>query len=191
MTKGKRAATDYNRHAMTFPGIIMESAKRKCNLLGTVRNGIAYTVYLKTFAGSFYIYGYLYALGAVIFPWNRLRKRRKGNMTKKIDTTTIGGRIKSARTNKGLTQQELADQLYIPMTTLSTYENNKAELKGQVVVELANALGVTTDYILTGADNEADAMEQELLAIFRSIQTQNMKKVALEQIRCLAILNED
>ena len=51
-------------------------------------------------------------------------------MTKKIDVTTIGGRIKSARTNKGLTQQELADQLYIPMTTLSTYENNKAELKG-------------------------------------------------------------
>ena len=112
-------------------------------------------------------------------------------MTKKIDTTTIGGRIKSARTNKGLTQQELADQLYIPMTTLSTYENNKAELKGQVVVELASALGVTTDYILTGAENETDAMEQELLAIFRSIRTQNMKKVALEQIRCLAIMSEE
>lgn len=109
-------------------------------------------------------------------------------MTKKIDTTTIGGRIKSARTNKGLTQQELADRLYIPMTTLSTYENNKAELKGQVVVELAGALGVTTDYILTGAENETDAMEQELLAIFRDINDSNLKRIAIEQLRCFALL---
>lgn len=106
-------------------------------------------------------------------------------MTKKIDVTTVGGRIKSARTNKGLTQQELADQIYIPMTTLSTYENNKAELKGQVVVELANALGVTTDYLLIGAETEEDALEQELLAAFRAITDFNMKKVALEQIKCL------
>lgn len=108
-------------------------------------------------------------------------------MTKKIDTTTIGGRIKSARTNKGLTQQELADQLYIPMTTLSTYENNKAELKGQVVVELANALGVTTDYILTGSSNELLPIEQELLAIFRSIKSSDLQKAGLEQLKCLLI----
>lgn len=106
-------------------------------------------------------------------------------MTKKIDITTVGGRIKSARTNLGLTQQKLADQLYIPMTTLSTYENNKAELKGQVVVELATVLGVTTDYLLTGANDEMDAMEQELLAIFRTIGTLEMKKVALEQMKVL------
>lgn len=167
----------------------MESAKRKCNLLGTVRNGIAYTVYLKTSAGSFYIYGYLYALGAVIFPWIRLRKRRKGNMTKKIDTTTIGGRIKSARTNKGLTQQELADQLYIPMTTLSTYENNKAELKGSVAVEIASVLGVTTDYILIGNNDVLSPLEQELLAIFRSIDNINLQKVGLDQLKCLLSIN--
>lgn len=110
-------------------------------------------------------------------------------MIKKIDITTVGGRIKSARTNKRLTQQELADQLYIPMTTLSTYENNRAELKSQIVVEIATALDVTTDYLLTGSDNETDAMEQELLAIFRSIEIQEIKKVGLEQLKCLAILN--
>lgn len=110
-------------------------------------------------------------------------------MNKKIDVTTVGGRIKSARMNKGLTQQALADQLYIPMTTLSTYENNKAELKGPVVVELAEALGVSTDYILTGASDEMDAMEQELIAIFRSIGSDEMKKIGLEQLKCLAGLN--
>ena len=107
-------------------------------------------------------------------------------MTKKIDTTTIGGRIKSARTNKGLTQQELADQLYIPMTTLSTYENNKAELKGAVVVELANALGVTTDYILTGSSNELSPMEQEILAVYRSIGSAELQRIGMEQLKCLA-----
>ena len=73
----------------------------------------------------------------------------------------------------------MADQLYIPMTTLSTYENNKAELKGQVVVEIANALGVTTDYVLTGNTVELTSMEQELLAIFRSIGTEDLRKVGL------------
>ena len=65
------------------------------------------------------------------------------------------------------------------MTTLSTYENNKAELKGQVVVEIANALGVTTDYVLTGNTVELTSMEQELLAIFRSIGTEDLRKVGL------------
>ena len=107
-------------------------------------------------------------------------------MNKNIDVATVGGRIKSARTNKGLTQQELADQLYIPITTLSTYEHNKAELKGSVVVELASALGVTTDYILTGTAGEITPMEQELLAIFRSIGSADLKRVGLEQLKCLA-----
>lgn len=110
-------------------------------------------------------------------------------MNKKIDVTTVGGRIKSARTNKGLTQQALADQLFVPMTTLSTYENNKAELKGQVVVELADALGVTTDYILTGNTVELSPMEQELLAIFKSIGSEDLQKVAMAQMKCLAGLN--
>lgn len=106
-------------------------------------------------------------------------------MNKKINVTTVGGRIKKARLDKGLTQQALADQLYIPMTTLSTYENNKAELKGQVVVEIASALGVTTDYILIGNTVELSPMEQELLAIFRSIGTEDLRKVGLEQLKCL------
>ena len=110
-------------------------------------------------------------------------------MTKKIDTTTIGGRIKSARINKGLTQQELADQLYMPMTTLSTYENNKAELKGQVVVELATALGVSTDYILTGSNNKLSPMEEELLAVFRSIDNTDLQTVGVDQLKCLVSIN--
>lgn len=108
-------------------------------------------------------------------------------MNKKINVTTVGGRIKKARLDKGLTQQALADQLYIPMTTLSTYENNKAELKGQVVVEIASALGVTTDYILIGNTVELSPMEQELLIIFRAIGNVDLRKIALEQLKWLKI----
>ena len=71
------------------------------------------------------------------------------------------------------------------MTTLSTYENNKAELKGQGVVEIASALGATTDYILMGNTVELSPMEQKLLIIFRAIGNVDIRKIALEQLKCL------
>ncbi len=110
-------------------------------------------------------------------------------MNKNIDITTVGGRIKKARLDKGITQQALADQLYIPMTTLSTYENNKAELKGQVVVEIASALGTTTDYILKGVETETGALEEELLSVFNSLGSDELKKLAIAQMKCLAGIN--
>ncbi len=75
------------------------------------------------------------------------------------------------------------------MTTLSTYENNKAELKGSVAVEIASALGVTTDYILIGNNDVLSLMEQELLTIFRSIDNINLRKVGLDQLKCLLSIN--
>lgn len=40
------------------------------------------------------------------------------------------------------------------MTTYFTYENNKTKSKELVVVELASAIEVSTEYILTGNMNE-------------------------------------
>lgn len=48
-------------------------------------------------------------LDTVVFPFG-LQKWRKGNMTKNIDLTTVGGRIKAKRLEAGLTQEQLADR---------------------------------------------------------------------------------
>ena len=54
-----------------------------------------------------------------------LRSGMESKMTKKIDNTTIGGRIKKRRNDLGLSQEELAEKLFTSKQMISAYENNK------------------------------------------------------------------
>ena len=107
-------------------------------------------------------------------------------MTKKMDTTTIGGRIKKRRNDLGLSQENLAEKLFTSKQMVSSYENNKTELKIQVVKELAVALGTTTSFLIDG--NEAVTYKEEtveLVALFNSISKEEVRKIAIEQLRLL------
>ena len=43
-------------------------------------------------------------------------------MTKNIDLTTVGGRIKYKRLEARLTQEQLADKLFVKFSMISRYE---------------------------------------------------------------------
>lgn len=58
-------------------------------------------------------------------------------MTKKIDSKTIGGRIRQCRLRIGMTQEELAERLHSSKPLISQYENNKVDIKGSIILELA------------------------------------------------------
>ena len=107
-------------------------------------------------------------------------------MTKKIDNTTIGGRIKKRRNDLGLSQENLAEKLFTSKQMVSSYENNKTELKIQVVKELAIALSTTSSFLIDG--NEAVTYKEEtveLVALFNSISKEEVRKIAIEQLRLL------
>lgn len=73
---------------------------------------------------------------------------------KGADGNTIGQRIGILREAKGYTSQEkLADALGVPRTTLNNWEQDERELKAGVIVALAEALGVSTDYLLGISNN--------------------------------------
>lgn len=44
----------------------------------------------------------------------------------------------------GMTQEELAEKMFTTKMTISHYENNLTDIKGSVIVELADLLGTTT-----------------------------------------------
>ena len=73
-------------------------------------------------------------LFSVVFPVCAPEWRVK--MTKKIDNTTIGGRIKQCRLRSGMTQEELAERLHSTKPLISQYENNKVDIKGSIILEL-------------------------------------------------------
>jgi transcriptional regulator with XRE-family HTH domain len=67
---------------------------------------------------------------------------------------TIGKIILRLRTENDMKQKELADRVGITEATLSRYENDLRSPKGEIVFKLAEALGVSSDYLLSGIDKK-------------------------------------
>ena len=56
--------------------------------------------------------------------------------------------IKSARENKGFTQQECADIFGVKLRAWQTYEQGVSEPKYELLCKIADTFGVTTNYLL-------------------------------------------
>ncbi|MEG2094959.1 MAG: helix-turn-helix transcriptional regulator [Lachnospiraceae bacterium] len=64
---------------------------------------------------------------------------------KKIDNSTMGGRIKEQRLMRGMTQEQLAEQLFIKKSIVSCYENNRIDIKQSRIEALADMLDTTIE----------------------------------------------
>ena len=60
----------------------------------------------------------------------------------------IGARILPLMKKKGMTQRELANQIGVTETSISRYISGARMPKANIVVDMADALNTTTDYIL-------------------------------------------
>ena len=67
-----------------------------------------------------------------------------------LDSTKIGSFIQRKRKECGMTQQQLADQLHISFQAVSKWENGTAYPNIELLYDLAGALQVSVDEILTG-----------------------------------------
>jgi transcriptional regulator with XRE-family HTH domain len=69
-------------------------------------------------------------------------------MAKNLEFESRGQRIARLRREKGLTQAELAQRLQVSQPVVSDYENDVIRLPADVVVEIAETLGTSTDELL-------------------------------------------
>lgn len=67
---------------------------------------------------------------------------------------TIGSRICKFRKEKGMTQEELASQLGVSSQAVSKWENDISCPDISLLPQLSRVLGVTTDAILSGKNEE-------------------------------------
>ena len=65
-----------------------------------------------------------------------------------LDYKTIGGRIRAVRKLRGLSQEQLAEKVWISVTHMSHIETGQTKLSLPVLVDLANALQVSPDDLL-------------------------------------------
>ena len=68
----------------------------------------------------------------------------------------MGLRIQELRKQMDLTQEALAERAGMTSQTISTAELGKKALRPGNIIKLSRALGVSTDYLLTGYRNARD-----------------------------------
>ncbi|MDD3415444.1 MAG: helix-turn-helix transcriptional regulator [Lachnospiraceae bacterium] len=109
---------------------------------------------------------------------------------RKIDNSTMGGRVKEQRIKMGMTQEELAEKMFTTKAAISQYENNKVDIKGSMIVELAGILDTAAGYLLNKEVGVEDMDEQmkEMMVTFKSLRDEKIRQIALEQMKNLSEL---
>lgn len=74
---------------------------------------------------------------------------------------TIGNRIAKFRKAKGMTQEDLANQLGVSSQAVSKWENDASCPDISLLPQLSRVLGVTTDELLTGKNDEVKLVPAE------------------------------
>lgn len=79
----------------------------------------------------------------------------------------IGKRIQNRRKQLGFTQEHLADEMNVSVQMVSNLERGNKSIRIDNLIRLCQILDVSTDYILTGKENNSDisALTQQIAAL--------------------------
>lgn len=102
---------------------------------------------------------------------------------------TIGQRIRECRVNRGLTQEQLAELMCITSVQISHYENDRNDIKVSVLKELAGHLQVPIVYLIEGECNYFSSEIMHVAMMLQEMQSEELRKAAMEQVRILVGLD--
>lgn len=85
-----------------------------------------------------------------------------------MKTETLGSRIRQLRIKSGLTQLQLAVNLYISESYIALIEADKRNPSMEIVSKLADFFCVSSDYLMNGAESEEDKlMTKEWISLIK------------------------
>lgn len=93
----------------------------------------------------------------------------------------VGNRIEMRRKKLGLTQEALAEKSNVTTQFVSYAESGKRAMRPENLLRLSIALGVSTDYILTG-----DIVDKDLLLL-----SDKMRMLSPSQLRIIEAIIDD
>jgi transcriptional regulator with XRE-family HTH domain len=76
--------------------------------------------------------------------------------------STLGGRLRSARKNKGYSQVQVYEMTGINNKTLSSYERNCSKPDLDTLVKLSSLYDVSLDYLIAGKEDEPPELRELL-----------------------------
>lgn len=97
-------------------------------------------------------------------------------MNKEDLLTDFGKRLKKARTDKGMTQQELAEAINTSKSMISGYENGKNDPARSVLINLSKQLGVSINYLMGWNEEDEDIDISKIPGVIMPIK---LKKIPI------------
>lgn len=99
----------------------------------------------------------------------------------------FGEKIRALRTEKGLTQTQLADKVGLVKGSISAYEQGKKYPSVEVLIKLCSVFDVSSDYLI-GLSDDMNLMKSELtdeqMSMIRSLIQELEKYNALKAEQC-------
>ena len=100
-------------------------------------------------------------------------------MTEKL-CVQIGKRVRSRREALGLTREQLAEQSQLSVNFLADIETGKKNMTTNSLYKVAQALNLSTDYILFGEEGEANKTQLENMLASLSKKDRDLAESILE-----------
>ena len=103
-------------------------------------------------------------------------------------------RLKKARLEKGYSKSDLAKEINVHYSQIGRYEEKGAQPSADILAKLANALEVTSDFLMNGtAEDLADSSltDKELLNQFKLIEKMTEEKKPVVKIFLDAFITKD
>ena len=102
-----------------------------------------------------------------------------------IDFTIIGSRLKNARKNKGLTQEQLVEKMGVSIAYLSKIETGKIHINLERLSQICDILEITEGEILNGVSIDSDKyLNSEFNTILKKCNPKQ-QKLAYKIIQCI------
>ena len=98
---------------------------------------------------------------------------------------TIGMRIRECRVKMGMTQEELAELLYIKKATVSAYENDRFDMKVSMLKDIARVLKTTVAYLVEGESEGISSEVIQIAMMLQGMKSEELRRVAMEQVKVL------
>ena len=93
-----------------------------------------------------------------------------------LEMSDFASRLKQLRTQRGLSQTELAKKVGVHYNHIGRYERGQSKPAAETLTRLAESLGVSGDFLMEGRTDEAakaNFEDSELLIQFKEVQKLN------------------
>ena len=96
-------------------------------------------------------------------------------------TNLMGEKLRMLIAERGVSQKELAQKAGVTEAAVSHYINGDRSPRGAILLNIANALGTTTDFLLSVSKSEKNNRSENEIETCYKLLAKNINQVSFEQ----------